>query len=76
MSLLIYAVARFGGKEKFMEVASRSEDEGARKAASLWQGLSKSDRRYIGLNDLCAAAGIQPEELVGAVPECLISALL
>lgn len=67
MSLLSYAAARFGGKEKFMDLAGRSTDEGARRAASLWHGLSKSDRRYVVLDDLCAAAGIEPDELIGAV---------
>lgn len=67
MSLLSYAAARFGGKEMLMDLASRSTDLGARKATSLWHGLSKSDRRYVGLDDLCAAAEIRPDELVGAV---------
>jgi hypothetical protein len=50
-----------------MELALLSSDERVKALARRWDSLSRSDRRYVSLDDLCAACDIQPEELFGAV---------
>jgi hypothetical protein len=66
-SQLGLAARRVGGKSHFMELARLSRDERIRGLVSRWNCLSRSDRRYISLEDLCEAYGVEPAELYGAV---------
>jgi hypothetical protein len=50
-----------------MNLARLSRDEKVGGIVSRWDGLSRSDRRYISLEDLCDACAVEPAELVGAI---------
>jgi hypothetical protein len=58
-----------GGKAAFMQYA-RLGAEGSEKVAEMvrrWNSLSKSDRRYINLDELAQSVGLASDELVRAV---------
>jgi hypothetical protein len=69
---LAYAASRIqGGRTVFMEyarIASQS-DERLMPLVEKWDSLSKSDKRYVNLDDLCEAVGIRLGMVVGAVAD-------
>lgn len=67
MSLLTYAAYRIGGKEIFMQLAQLSEDEEVLKIVDRWNRLSKSDRRYVSLDNLLEGTGIRDIEFLAEV---------
>jgi hypothetical protein len=67
MSLLTYAAYRIGGKEKFMELAKLSEDEKIQKIVEKWNKLSKSDHRYVNLDDLIEGTEVTSSYLLDEV---------
>lgn len=67
MSLFNYVVRRVGGKAEFLKLARLSTDESVVALVRLWDRLSKSDQRYVALDNLCEACGVAPEQFYGAV---------
>src|SRR5215204_3639572 len=67
LSPLAYVSRCLGGKDEFMRLARLSTDERVRGLVSRWDSLSRSDRRYISLEDLCEASGVEAADLYGAV---------
>jgi hypothetical protein len=67
MSLLTYAAYRIGGKEILMQLAQLSEKEKILKIAERWNRLSKSDRRYVSLDDLLFDSGVRDVEFLADV---------
>lgn len=61
------AARRIGGKDRFIELARHSTDEKVQAVIRRWDSLSRSDRRYISLDDLCEACEVAPEQLLGEV---------
>ncbi len=59
-----------GGKDKFIELASLSNNEDIKEIVNRWNRLSKSDRRYISLNNLIDGTGITEVSLVAEVSMC------
>ena len=56
-----------GGKEAFMNLARLSSDKRVQRLVAVWNGASRSDRRYLSIEDLAEACEIGPAELFGAV---------
>jgi hypothetical protein len=76
MSPLTYIARAVGGKSAFMDVARLSVDRRVRELVRRWDGLSRHDQRYISLDALCEACGIEPAELFGAaVASCHMNGL-
>jgi hypothetical protein len=67
LSPLSVAARKIGGKAEFMKLARLSTDKRIGALVSLWERLSKSDQRYVSLDNLCEACGIAPEKVFGAV---------
>jgi hypothetical protein len=67
MSQLAYVAKMTGGKHNFIEMARLSNDERVRGLVRRWNSTSPSDQKYISLDSLCEACGIEPAELFGAV---------
>lgn len=67
LSPLGLAARKLGGKAEFLKLARLSTDESVMALVRLWDRLSKSDQRYISLDNLCEARGIAPEQFYGAV---------
>ena len=67
MSLLTYAAYRIGGKEIFMQLAQLSDDEKILKVVERWNRLSKSDKRYVSLDDLLFDSGVRDSEFLADV---------
>lgn len=67
-----YAASRIhGGRKVFMEfvrIASQS-DERLLPLVEKWDSLSRSDKRYVNLDDLCEAVGIRPGMVLGTAAE-------
>lgn len=66
-SSLGYVARCVGGKAEFMNLARLSTDERVRGLVVIWDGASRSDQRYLSLEDLCEACGVEPADLFGAV---------
>src|ERR671913_1250590 len=66
-SPLGYVARCVGGKEAFMNLARLSSEPLVKGIVSRRDSLSQSDRRYVSLEDLCEACGIEPATLFGAV---------
>jgi hypothetical protein len=64
---LSYVARCVGGKAEFMRLARLSSDPLIRGLVSRWDSLSRSDKRYVSLEDLCEAFGLDAAELFGAV---------
>lgn len=79
MTMLSYAAYKLGGKHRFMELAKLSNNDEVKRLVYIWNKLSKSDRRYVSLDDLCKAAGVDSNVLllkavsVDNLLECSIS---
>jgi len=56
-----------GGKHGFMKLAAESENPVAKRASSRWQSISRSDQRYVSLEELCVVSAASPVELFGEV---------
>jgi hypothetical protein len=67
LSPLSYVARCVGGKAKFMNLARLSADERVQRLVSVWDGASRSDRRYLNIEGLAEACGIEPAGLFGAV---------
>ena len=67
MSLLTYAAYRIGGKEFFMKLAQLSEEGKILKIVERWNRLSKSDRRYVSLDDLLKGTKIRDTEFLANI---------
>jgi hypothetical protein len=67
MTTLGYASYKIGGKSRFMELARLSDDVDVKKIIAIWDKLSKSDKRYVSLDDLCKAAGVNEHVLLSAI---------
>jgi hypothetical protein len=50
-----------------MRLARLSPDERVQRLVSVWDGASRSDRRYLSVGSLAAACGVEAAELFGAV---------
>jgi hypothetical protein len=68
------AARRVGGKSKFIDLCRLSSDGRVQALVRRWDNLSSSDRRYISMDDLAEASGLQPEELFGAVVSAAFAA--
>ena len=68
-SPLALAARRIGGKSRFIELARLSTDEKVQTLVRRWGSISRSDRRYVSLDDLCEACDVAPEHLLRAVAE-------
>src|ERR1700750_440743 len=67
LSPLSLAARKVGGKAEFINLARLSTDESVTALVRLWDRLSKSDQRYIALDNLCEACGIAAGQFYGAV---------
>lgn len=66
-SPLNYVARCVGGKSQFMELARLSPDVRVRRLVSVWDRASRSDRRYLSVEGLAEACGVEQAELFGAV---------
>ena len=68
---LAYTASRIGGKDNFFDLVRQSarENQWLMPLIEKWDSISKSDRRYICIDDLVSALDLSPGRVLGAVVE-------